>query len=76
MAATDHIVSVTVSAAIHLLGMLLIGFLITHHRVPETAVEPAALEVASLELSLSMEEVGLPGARAAQGSAARDYAMQ
>ena len=75
MAATDHIVSFTVSAAIHLLGMLLIGFLITHHRVPETAVEPAALEVAALELSLSMEEVGLPGANAAQASAASDTAM-
>jgi len=72
MASTDHIVSFTISAAIHLLGMLLIGYLITHPREPDIT-EPAALDVSSVELSLSEEEMGQPGA--AQTSAAQDTTL-
>lgn len=77
MFSADHIVSFTLSAVLHLLGMLLLGYYgVSHTEEPVTTVPE--LEVASLELTLEDVAADVPGAApgAAQPPAAELERLQ
>ncbi len=71
MFSADHIVSYTLSAALHLTGLLLLGFYTLHHR-EEPATAAPELEVTAVALTLTEIAPDVPGAEpdAAQAPAA------
>lgn len=71
MFSADHIVSYTLSAALHLTGLLLLGFYAVHHRDAPATAAPE-LEVTAVELTLTEIAPDVPGAgpKAAQAPAA------
>lgn len=77
MFSTDHIVSFTLSAVLHLLGMLLLGYYGLSHTEEPVKTVPE-LEVASLELTLEDVAADVPGAApgAAQPPAAELVRLQ
>lgn len=77
MFSTDHIVSFTLSAVLHLLGMLLLGYYGVSH-TEEPAETVPELAVSSLELTLEDVVAAVPGAApgAAQPAAAELERLQ
>ncbi len=71
MFSTDHIVGFTLSAVLHLLGLLLIGHQALLQRTERETTVPE-LKIASVELALTEEGRDLPGLSQAEARSASD----
>ena len=60
----DHLISFTLSVALHLLGMLLLGRAATQHAEEHADIAPE-LQLTSVQLTLSEVEAAAPGAPSA-----------
>ena len=68
MPTSDHIVSFTLSALLHALGLLAVGYQVLHRPAAEQAAIPE-LVISSVELSLTEDGPALPGATPADAEA-------
>ena len=68
MFSSDHIVSFTLSALLHALGLLAVGFQVLHRPAAEQTAIPE-LVISSVELSLTEDGPELPGAAPAETEA-------